>query len=168
MPSWLLITIVLAQPSGPDPTCALQKGAAWNGAAGVSAVDCDGVPGFFVPSAEFRALRRPNESRIYKLLEEELRLAKLEIGALNVATEAGDSAIARWKDLAAHNYRNWRAAEEDVQAQTALVLEAAERGWYESPVLWFSIGAGVTLAAIVVAAVVVGNGSSTQVVVPGT
>lgn len=81
------------------------------------------------------------ESRPYKLLEKELRLAELEIDALRSADAAADEVILEWKDIAAHHRGNWLKAEDDVQKQTELVYEAVRRSWYESPILWGFLGA---------------------------
>lgn len=141
--SLLLTTSVLAQPSV-DLSCVLQEGAAWNeGARNVSAVVCNDRSGFFVPSSEFRAMRRPQDSQVYKLLERELAIADKEIESLNKSIAAGDEALQKWKGIADHNETNWRAAENDVQEMRDDVAEAAERSWYESPLLWMGIGAGV-------------------------
>ena len=153
MPTWLLlITSALAQPQA-DLSCSLQEGATWNADPGaVSAVECDGVPGFFVPSAVFRSMRKPQESRIYKLLDRELELANQEIESLRKSIDSGDEVLAKWKGLSSEYEGNWRKAEADVQAMEGDVVEAAERGWYESPLLWMAIGAAAVGTAWAVSA----------------
>lgn len=129
--------------------CRLQPNASWNtGARDVSAVICEGRRGFFVPSAEYRDLVRPEKSRVYRLLESELKLATSESDALRKSAALSAAALKEWKDLAAFHRGKWREAEDDVQAMAQDVAAAAERGWYESPVLWAAVGA-LTVAVVV-------------------
>ena len=95
-----LLTIALAAglvPSANKIDCRATLNADWFGNEDPSAVVCNGVSGFFVPSAQYRALRKPEESDVYKLLEKELQLAKMEIDARKNAKQAAESAIDNYK-----------------------------------------------------------------------
>jgi len=160
----MLILLTFATLAAGSLDCRLQPNAAWNtGARDVSAVICEGRRGFFVPSAEYRSLIKPQESKVYRLLERELELATSESDALRKSIDSSASALQEWKDLAAFHKGKWREAEDDIQAMAKDVADAAERGWYESPVLWAAVGA---LAVAAVVALTSGDGPPVTVVSP--
>lgn len=134
--SWLALAIAAAPQ--PDLACSLQPGGEWaTGPREVSAVSCEGRAGFFVPSLEYRAILDPRESEPYRLLEEELRLSKLESAELRSAISMGELSSARWKEL----YAIERIARVESQEE-ARNLRAS---W--SPGTWVAVGAGVGLVA---------------------
>lgn len=93
MPTWLLLIMLAAPDALPAERltldCRLQTGAGWNTNPGdVSAIRCVGVDGFFVPSPTYRLFRRPEESEAYRLIDEELRLAKAELNERTLEAKA--------------------------------------------------------------------------------
>lgn len=117
--------------------CELQEGAEWAGSDGVTAVVCEDQAGFFVPSLAFRSLYV--ESEPYKLLEKQLQLAVRENAELRAVVRVSEKAIAFERRVSSTSTERWKQAEGDLlQAESD-----AERKWWESPPLWFSLGAAV-------------------------
>jgi hypothetical protein len=114
------------------------------------------VDGFFVPSAVYRELRRPQDSKVYRLLERELELSKQETESVRRAEQAAnrvananqaaaDLCFAGWKDAVTGlelGYRNVVKTQELLAEER---LQAASRPWYESPVLWLVMGAAAVI-----------------------
>lgn len=131
--------------------CALQRDAVWNdGPEAVSAIICNGVPGFFVPSPLYRRLRRPSESPEYKLLDRELQLSTKETEAVREGLARAESALKRWKDIADADHTRWLDAEGRYQKQLVQTAQAGQRAWHEARSLWIAVGVLLTLAGLVV------------------
>lgn len=128
---WLILIVAL-------PAVECEVDGAWRSADGRSAMVCDGVPGVFVPEADYRELRlAPN-------LRESLAVAEAQIESLRASLDASESAIENLnlalaasssaaKDLLTYNRELSRRLER------AGVFSALER------VVWVA----VTVAAVV-------------------
>ncbi|NJO82037.1 MAG: hypothetical protein HC828_04060 [Blastochloris sp.] len=163
-PTWLLLTTLVAPDALPaEPlavSCRLQAGAAWNdGPEDVSALRCGGVDGFFVPSLVYRQLRRPQESEAYRLLDQELQLAKAELHERTQESLAAGRVAESSRQLADRCWAGWEQSADGLAkgyealaaGQKSLADERAEDG--SSPVLWFGVGVAVGVLAILAGAI---------------
>lgn len=155
-PIAILATLV-ATTDVPPPTrepiaCRLQLNAKWNGP-GVTAVECNGVAGFFVESALYREMRQP-ETKV-RLLEQELEAEQNVVKHLEVVVDLQDKRIKMLTDSEQKAFDRSIQTAAELKAASDSIAEASERGWYESPTLWltvgFAIGVGVTITAVRVA-----------------
>ena len=73
--------------------CTLMDGSRWaDDPKQVTPVVCKGRKGFFVPTEAFQGLNDVRQSATYKILEEQLHVATLEIDALRMADRASQDA----------------------------------------------------------------------------
>lgn len=155
---------MLAAPDAPpaEPlavSCRLQAGATWNdGPEDVSALRCAGVDGFFVPSLTYRQLRRPQESEAYRLLDQELQLAKEELHERSLEAQAAGRVAESSRQLATTCWNGWEQSADGL-AKGYEALAAGQKNLEDeqaqsSPVMWFGIGAVAGVLLVLASAIV--------------
>jgi hypothetical protein len=138
-----MLALALADPGDRVPVeCSVSEkaGHVSQGTNEVTAVQCDGRSGFFVPSARYRELSRTDQ--LYPLALEEVSLLKEQklelkgaIVSLTLTASASEALI-----------RNQREIIDMERTARFAAEERSERSWYEHPGVWFAVGAVAVVA----------------------
>lgn len=142
------------QPDRVDISCTVsfEQGELNGGPDQVTAVHCEGIPGFFVPRTRYRKLSM--DSYRLGLIDEKLQLAQKENQEMRAAIAFLKGAYVQASEGGAAMKKNWLEAEDrwlKLNSQYIKdVEEASQRAWYESPLLWVGVGVAVTVATFVI------------------
>lgn len=156
MPIWLSTTTVAAllllDPGSRALECALQPNAEWSASPeAVSAIVCQGVPGFFVPSPLYRLIRDPTKSTEYRLLDQELQISQSIITESKALDQIRERQLTETRADAEMYRRRYLETLDKFDDASARLVELSVPKWHQSRALWLSVGVALTLTAVAIA-----------------